>query len=182
MHAAYEGHLEIVHWLMAHGAQVNDRVVDTTPLMAASMASHREERFVLSIVQTLLNNGAILNTADRSNRTAFMYLVRNGYEQVVRYVIDQVALDAVDNDGHTALFYAIEKNHSGLVDLLIKNGCDTKVVNNVGATLRHYAIETGFGWTDEFFPEDYQYVVPSEFMSMSRPNELAPTVFPNPNV
>lgn len=182
MHAAYEAHIDMVDWLIGNSASVNQRCVDTTPLMAASMPSNRDEEAVLTIVQMLFNNGAVLNVGDRNNRTAFMMLVGNGYEKVVRFALDHVGLDACDNEGHSALFYAIESRHYEIVKLLIEHGANLELVDNMGIGLKDWAIKTGFEQVDEFFPDVYEYVVPAEFLSMHRPEELAPTVLDNPNV
>lgn len=182
MHAAFETRIEMVDWLIGIGASVNQRCVDTTPLMAASMPANRNEEDVLTVVQLLFNNGAVLNVGDRNNRTAFMMLVGNGYEKVVRFALDHVGLDACDNEGHSALFYAIEAKHQGIVKLLIENGANMDLQDNMGIDLKNWAIKTGFEWMEEYFPDVYEYVVPAEFLSMSRPDELAPTVLPNPKV
>lgn len=175
LHAAYEGRVDMVNWLIANGAPVNQLCFATTALMAAAMPSDRDEDVVLAIVQALFDNGAILNVGNQTNRTAFMMLAGNGYERVVRYALPHVCLDACDNMGHTALFYAIEAKHYQIVRLLIDHGAHMDLEDNTGKGVRDWAIETGFERLNEFFPEVDEYVVPPEFLSMFRPEELAPT-------
>jgi ankyrin repeat protein len=61
--------------------------------------------------------------------------VKAGDKAAVRTVLNQrVDVNAPQADGTTALHWAAEKNHSGIVDLLIRAGGNVKAANRYGVT------------------------------------------------
>jgi len=90
--AAYNGQLEMMHLLLAHGANVNEVVplswVARTPLMVAVGCANVEA------VRILMDAGA--------------------------------QLDAVNEDGHTALAFVYASVHREITSLLIESGMDVK--------------------------------------------------------
>jgi ankyrin repeat protein len=71
-----------------------------------------------------------------------MYASDKCFEESLAFLIEYGAdVKAVDNEGRTALFYAVKNNKGGNVDLLVKNGADINARDVTGKTVLFYAIE-----------------------------------------
>lgn len=178
LHAVFELRLDKITWLLAHDANANQCVDGKTPLIVALMPAERDEQQLFGVVNVLLNNNAVVNVADRTGRTPFMYALRNGYIQVVELLLNEVALEACDNEGNTALYYAIESGHVDLVRKLLRADVCTDIVNAGGATPREWALMCGLteDVVNELFPVFVEYIVPSEYLVNNTAAALAPTV------
>lgn len=73
------------------------------------------------------------------------YAIHLGYDDIAKYLLECIKTweDFFDGDGNTALFYAINKNDTKLVHLLIKKGSNVKHVNDAGITLLQFALKKG---------------------------------------
>jgi len=180
MVAAFTGNSKIVDLLLSHGADPNHVTIDgITPIYAAAWNAR------VDIAQTLVKAGAIINISDRSGQNPLMcacsgnndYLVeclhyalgnrsgtlyeRNfrGREKVVKLLLDRGArVEALDNEGRTALMYAIDggriwsrisesDGHTKIIELLITYGADLKIMDMNGKTAVDYAQEYGLAET-----------------------------------
>ncbi len=62
VHACYVGNIEMVHFLVENGADVNSSLKwNTNPLMSASTTWHSNDEKEVRIAEYLISNGAILN-------------------------------------------------------------------------------------------------------------------------
>ncbi|EDX06151.1 GD10547 [Drosophila simulans] len=133
MLACREGHNKIVEWLVERaGANVNRQLDSVTPLMMACSTTHKDSCVVERIVGLLLRHGAVINVSDKYGMTPLMFASQNGFVGVVRLLIKDVSFDAVDNQGCTAIFHAIEKNHVEVVKLLVEAGANATIARNKG--------------------------------------------------
>lgn len=119
------------------------------PLVQAALSNNK------SLFNTLLENGANLNSKDLNNRTPLLQYLQEIYlakiegndtdgmftnnEQVVsmvKFFLEKGAdVNAKDNLGENILFYAIRGNYMELVDFLIaEHKCDINSVNEQGET------------------------------------------------
>jgi uncharacterized protein len=99
----------------------------------------------LSQVKKLIDEGADVDTADASGRTALLEAAWGGYTDIVKYLIDKGAtVNHADMSGFTPLMRAIEDGHNAIVTLLVKNGADVNTRGNVrGSTPLMIAAEKG---------------------------------------
>ena len=71
-------------------------------------------------VKSAVESGADVNAKDKDGKTALMYASERGFEDIVRYLLNQKGIDinARDSGGKTALIYATEKGRAEIVKLL----------------------------------------------------------------
>lgn len=88
----------------------------------------------LAAVQTLVEAGAAVTTANKYNGTVLQVAARKGSVEIASYLLDKnpKLLEARDRDGNTALHTAAESGYPDLVAFLIEKGLDanTKNFNN----------------------------------------------------
>jgi ankyrin repeat protein len=167
------GQIEAAQLLLEKGAAVNFAVPDSaagddpdsTPLLLAAENGH------LEVVKLLLDNGADVNarasynSAHQSatpligatmlgvNFQGYDYIAgirvatdkRHGYLEVVKVLVDKGAeLDATDNLGHTALFYAALNEQLEVARLLLERGAGADVQgHNLNGTPLLMAAQNG---------------------------------------
>ena len=142
------GNLEMVQYLVEHGAYVNGDVETETPLevaiscnnleMVRYLVEHRasvnevdrrEPPIViaarynnLEIVRYLVEHRAYVNLEDVNGNIAFMYAVWNGNKDMIEYLVSEGAyVEHTNKEGRSALSIAMEKNDTELVKYLIDN-------------------------------------------------------------
>jgi ankyrin repeat protein len=117
------GNLEIVHYLVEHGANVNAAM--TTDGMTALMWAC--EKGHLEIVRYLVGHGANVNAARTDGgHTSLMWACFKGHLEIVRCLVEHGANvnAARTNDGITALMWACAKGHLEIVRCLVENGAN----------------------------------------------------------
>lgn len=79
----------------------------------------------------LLND---LNTVDKNGCTSLMRAVRSGNDWKIKALIDAGAMvNATDNDGWTALMYAVRyQSNLQVIKMLIDNGANIRAINRFG--------------------------------------------------
>lgn len=115
MLAAFDGHTEIVGFLLDQGARVDDLdPFGRTALMYASTGSYPDT------VELLLLWQADPTIADRDERfTALMHAAAEGHADVVQILLDHGSdRDVTDIDGDTALDFATRNGHAEAAALL----------------------------------------------------------------
>jgi ankyrin repeat protein len=141
LHAAsFEGHLQVVRYLLQHGVDVNARDSgEDTSLLLASWKGHRD------IVQCLLDHGADLELRDQ-----FLYTplhLAAFYQQVdsVRVLLEHNAdVNPQDDDGQTPLHKSVEgdglkADRPQIARLLLKHGANVNARNHQLQTPLHLA-------------------------------------------
>ncbi|VEU37348.1 unnamed protein product [Pseudo-nitzschia multistriata] len=135
--ASSEGHTECVKLLVEAKANVNAKDKDnTTSLMAASARGH------LDVVSIILAAGANVNEQNVDGHTALMFAY-NGKNQVEtlweRYnqFLEEAksngeSKEDVDDNETGPIIQESLKNHTDLVDLLIKSGADESIKDKGG--------------------------------------------------
>lgn len=148
--------LEVVRWLLEHGANPNAYVarfgtlesIDSplplvTPLLAAI---HKQSIFM---IQLLVDFGATIEDTRKSGltRTPLQRAAELGHFDIVKYFIDQFAkIDTVAAySGGTALQLAAMNGHVGIATLLLERGADPNFLpaKGDGRTAFEAAIEWG---------------------------------------
>ena len=134
--AASEGQVESVKALIEAKADVNAKDKDgTTSLMAASARGH------LEVVTALLAGGAAANDQNTDGHTALMFAyngknqVETLYERYRQYVAEG---DAADDEGTMPIITDALKNHTALIELLLKSGADPKLKDKEGHVAKDF--------------------------------------------
>ena len=132
IHAAREGHLAVVTYLLDQGSRINHqaRSFNDTALYLACCKGHSE------VVQVLLERGADPTLRDLHGWTPLITASCHGRLEVVVCLLRHggSSLDAVNNEGSTALSWASYQGRSGLVRLLLQAGADFTIPNSQGHT------------------------------------------------
>ena len=98
-------------------------------------------------IDLLLQAGADVNKADMDNVTSLMWAVYYGqYECCKKLIKSGASLDIPDNNGETALFYAVKKDDCKILDLFLSHaGKSTKLgtVNMIRSMLLEWSLANG---------------------------------------
>ena len=98
----------------------------------------------VSVVTSLLNNGANVDGFDAQRNTALIYASRDGYTSIAKSLIAKGAdVNWVDGEQVTPLVLASFKNHPEIVKLLLANGASRDFVDGFGKSATDYAAERG---------------------------------------
>ncbi|XP_055596220.1 ankyrin repeat, SAM and basic leucine zipper domain-containing protein 1 [Uranotaenia lowii] len=163
--ACNEAKCEIVRYLLEEKRlDVNQPYGLKTALMAAC-ESKAEYNDVLSMVELLLEFGAIINCRDSHGMTPLMFAVIGGHTEVVRLILDQASIEATDNEGLTALFHAVTNRRPEIVQMLLKAGAATDIVNRRGFTPKQEAQFRAYTEIVELFPvEKDLFIIPRRYL------------------
>ncbi|KAH8319846.1 hypothetical protein KR074_007808, partial [Drosophila pseudoananassae] len=180
MYACMNGQYELAEYLIENlSANVNQHVDSVMPLMLACDCQNKDDHLVDKLVRLLLRHGAVINVSDKYGMTPFMFACRNGFTNVVRMLIKEVSFDAVDNNGCTPIFHAIEHNHIEVVKILIEAGVNATIANNKGYTPTQVAECHGYYDLIQLLPKaaTSAYIVPSHFLGYNSLRDQIPRLF-----
>lgn len=140
-----------------------------------------EESKVLQICEWLIQRQAMINKINLRRETPLMYASLQGFVSVIQLLLNNRAiLEACDNDGKTALFYAVNNNRFEATKLLIEAGALIDTEDAFQNTPKRLAMEKGFDDIVALFPPDpIIECVPSSFHSYQTFQDLIPTAFPD---
>lgn len=118
--AAAAGYLEIVHFLVSKGADVNQTTLtNSTPLRAACFDGH------IKIVKYLVSKKADIEIANRHGHTCLMIACFKGHLQIVKYLLTMGAkVNRTSIKGNTALHDSAESGSLEIMKLLLHNGAN----------------------------------------------------------
>lgn len=134
--AAANGHNDVVCKLIQKGANVNYiREGNETILMhAAQNGNLYAARLIVMEMMILLKKGI-----DDGVYTAPAGTTDMDYAQLLL----KEKLNIQDDNGNTALIYASQNCHSGVVKFLMESGADSEIVNEFGVNALMYAAQKG---------------------------------------
>lgn len=138
--AAHWNDLETAELLLARGADPN--AMNDYGATALSLACMNGSG---PMVEKLLARGANPNTALPSGETPLMRCARSGGVAAVKALIAAKAnVNAKDNEqGQTALMWAVSQQHPDVAAALIEGGADVKARSTGGFTALHFAARVG---------------------------------------
>ncbi len=141
MWAAFNGNSDMLKLLIKAGAWVNHLNSDVVnAVWLAASNGH------LGAVKELAKHGAYINNRNIENVTPLMNAAMHGHYAVVKYLIDaKAAINLVhqDNDGDSALMFALAQKHTDIARLLIDSGADINIRNKFGITALMIAVTEG---------------------------------------
>ena len=126
-HAVYNGHIEIVNYLLSNKADVTVKTDEGWNVYR--LAANKGH---LQILQTLImHNNDYVNDVGRSNWTPLYHAVYNGHIEIVNYLLSNKADVTVKTDeGWNVYRLAANKGHLQILQTLIMHNND--YVNDVG--------------------------------------------------
>lgn len=165
--AAFFGHEKMVSFLLKNGADPNLLTQNnTSPLMMA--LTNKQEKTANQLipvsnvnkamaddwtpihiaafsglsksVNLLLKNGADANALASKNESPLILALRNNHENVAMQLIPLSHVNVVDNDGWTALHYAVVSGWVNGVKLLLKQEADANLCMSDGRSPLHLAV------------------------------------------
>ncbi|KAF3293548.1 hypothetical protein TWF132_004516 [Orbilia oligospora] len=93
----------------------------------------------------LAGNGVDLELADNIGRTAVLFAAKEGYEDIVRVLIESGANpEAKNHYGEAAILLAVREGHESIVRILIGIGVNLEVKNDYDETPLFIAAQTGY--------------------------------------
>lgn len=99
----------------------------------------------LALVKKIISEGASVDAADSSGRTALIEAAWGGYSPIVDLLLEKGAsINVADTSGFTPLMRAVEEGNTEIVEKLLKKGADVNTRGNVrGSTPLMLAAEQG---------------------------------------
>ena len=134
MWAAMEGRLQVVEFLVEHGADVNARTENgTTALIAAAGKGQ------LQVVEFLVEHGADINARTDEGQTSLAAAISGGRSASVRFLslvrfLVNIGADIIAEDGETALMQAAREGDLAVMRLLVDRGADVNARTDRGWT------------------------------------------------
>ncbi len=125
--SAMEGHSRCMAQLIKSGSDINSKdIYKRTPLLCAINCGNS------TIVRQLLEAGCNLeDKSSYSDLTPFLLASMYGELECVSLLLKHGCNKlAVNWDNNTALHFSVKGDHSGIVELLIRNGLDMEVCGN----------------------------------------------------
>ena len=135
-YAAGKGDLEVVQYLVEHGADVKaqDTDLSRTAIHFAAENGH------LDCIKYLTEKGADLLDRDSFGATAMHYAARSNNLDVVKFLVDRkVDYTAKDIRGWSAMHYAAEGGSIEIVKYLLAKGLNINELNEAGRTPLFFA-------------------------------------------
>ncbi|XP_045140678.1 ankyrin repeat and KH domain-containing protein 1 [Echinops telfairi] len=118
--ACYKGHLDMVRFLLAAGADQEHKTDEMhTALMEACMDGHVE------VARLLLDSGAQVNMPADSFESPLTLAACGGHVELAALLIERGAnLEEVNDEGYTPLMEAAREGHEEMVALLLAQGAN----------------------------------------------------------
>jgi ankyrin repeat protein len=139
--ASWEGHVDIVKFLLDNGADSNLRGKDQfSAVMKASLGGH------LEILKLLHKANARFDFSTHAGATALWLAGSKGWGDVVHFCITEASADprVTRTDGVSALIAAAQNGHDSCVRWLLEAGADVNTKDKGGVTALIAASEKGY--------------------------------------
>jgi len=139
--ACYEGHLELVRFLVENGAQIDHKDNDGDPALIWAVLG-----FKLDVAKYLLEQGASFEGLRRRNKPLIAYFTENGRADLVKTLIDRkAAMDYREEIYDRSLIHiaAINGNHA-IAKMLVDGGIEINSRDVYGHTPLYYAKRLGY--------------------------------------
>lgn len=130
--ASLNGNRDIIDLLIRHGAAVNYRNADGSTALDWAVSA--------KVAALLICEGASITSRDKRGLTPLMYAcIANDEAQVGLLLSRHADVDAIDNDGETALMFA---GSAAVACEILRKGADPNARGKNGETVLEHAIDT----------------------------------------
>lgn len=134
-HAIIKERIDVIDFLIAHGADVNHEDWDDIPL---EYACSKKGPLQYDIIQRLLNAGADPNKQDFRGETPLFSLMRNYYDSSVIYLMyTHGANFDVDGENGNSLLMNVNEENTESFEILLDISSTINKQNNEGNTILH---------------------------------------------
>ncbi len=141
-YASRKGSTHVVNKLLDAGADhtITNSLAET-PLLLASARGHSE------VVKALIEKGSNANEIDKNGWSALMLAISNNHIEAAMSLIEKEANVnyQTQNEGYTALMIASEYGYQDSVRILIENGAEKSLKDNLG----EQAIDKAIKWNHD---------------------------------
>ncbi|XP_028408521.1 uncharacterized protein LOC114531074 [Dendronephthya gigantea] len=141
MHAVLEGELSEMKQLEAEEFQnVRNRAL-IQYLSTLANSNSTKDKFDFDFVESLLKNGADINSADKTGQCVFHEVARSWNIDVAKFLIEHGAnVNQQDQYGRSPLHVAAAVDYAEMVEFLLENGADIDIkTSGEGQTPIHFA-------------------------------------------
>ncbi|KAF6793448.1 37s ribosomal protein rsm22 [Colletotrichum musicola] len=138
--AAGRGNVEVALLLLRHGSDIQAKTRD------GDMALHAAaQQGYAKMVELLLDRGADIESTRKGGAMPLMVAAVNGRDDIVAMLLERgAALEPKDENGHTAILYAVCcEQKSGVLGLLIDHGADMNALDHHNWTPLDFAVGRG---------------------------------------
>jgi ankyrin repeat protein len=137
--AAQGGHVDVVQYLIAKGANVNDlNIQKETPLVYAAEGGH------LKVAELLIAKGANVNLKTTLDAAPIHYALWAERTELFKLLLKKGAdVKLSRGEGFSMLHEAAGGQAAEIVDLLLKKGMAVDLKTGIGATALHFASRHG---------------------------------------
>lgn len=153
--AAIWGDIDLAVQLIARHANVNQKTVaGKTPLHLASVGKN------IDLVRELIQHNARVDEADVTGRTALHLAAGEGEAPIVALLLNHadIRINHGDQNGQTALFYAVYSQDADHVEQLLEAGANVNHVDHHGMNVLHHVCDRG-RWSDGRAADDLSRMV-----------------------
>ncbi|XP_030767407.1 ankyrin repeat, SAM and basic leucine zipper domain-containing protein 1 [Sitophilus oryzae] len=149
------GNVELVKFLLENGANVNQhRDFMTAVMLACSCPSYTSPfEKSLEVLNVLVDNGANVRAINRKRVNALMIAATTGNILAVEYLLPLSDRNSIDNQGWTALTWAVSNNQPEVVEYLLDEGFETDLRDIRGHTPLEIARDNGLNDIMKLFPK-----------------------------
>jgi ankyrin repeat protein len=95
----------------------------------------------IGIIQNRINRNINLDFSNKYGESPLILATINNKNDIVKKLCEygKINIDCIDNEGYTALYYAVENNNCDNVEALLKAGSNFNIILQDGDTIMSYA-------------------------------------------